>query len=96
MASIHGTVSTILAVHSSAPCSPCMNWDSSQFWFSMPNCSHSFSPHFARAVPARSASSHCACAGLASALAMTTFSWSTSVAQARSVWPFHCALLAFS
>ena len=42
------------------------------------------------------ASSHWFCAGFASALAMTTRSWSTSIDQSRSVWPFHCAFLAFS
>ena len=46
-----GTVSTIFAVHSSAPCSPCMNWESNQFWFSMPNFSHSLSPHVSSTVP---------------------------------------------
>ena len=34
--------------------------------------------------------------GLASALAMTTCSWSTSIDQSRSVEAFHCAFLAFS
>ena len=96
MASIHGTDSTILAVQTSAPCSPCMNWDSIQFWFSTPNSMHPFSSHFASTVPARAASSHCIWAALASALATTTFSWSTSMSQGRSVWPFHCAFLAFS
>ena len=96
MASIHGTVSTILAVQSSAPCSPCMNCDSSQFWFSTPNCRNRFSSHFSSTVPAMAASSNLHLAGLASALAMTTRSWSTSMDQSRSVWPFHCAFLAFS
>ena len=93
MASIHGTVSTILAVHSRAPCSPCMNWLSIQFCDSMPSCSHSFSSHFSNEVPARSSSM---ALGLAAALAMTTASWSTSVSQGRSVSPFHCEVLAFS
>ena len=55
-----------------------------------------FSSHFSSTVPARAASSHCIWAGLASALAMTTCSWSTSIDQSRSVWAFHCAFLAFS
>ena len=42
------------------------------------------------------ASSNCIWAGLASALAMTTRSWSTSIDQSRSVCPFHCAFFAFS
>ena len=42
------------------------------------------------------ASSHCIWAGFASALAMTTRSWSTSIDQSRSVCPFHCAFFAFS
>ena len=57
------------------------------------NC---FSSHFSSTVPAKAASSQCIWAGLASALAMTTRSWSTSIDQSRSVWPFHCAFLAFS
>ena len=32
------------AVHSSAPCSPCMNCESSEFWISTETCRHSFSP----------------------------------------------------
>ena len=55
-----------------------------------------FSSHFSSTVPARRASSHCIWAGLASALAMTTRSWSTSIDQSRSVCAFHCAFLAFS
>ena len=44
LASYHGTVSVILAVHSSAPCSPWRNCDSVHLRFWMPNASHSFSP----------------------------------------------------
>jgi hypothetical protein len=98
LASIHGTVSTILAVHTSAPCSPCMNWLSVQFCDSMPNWIHSFSDHFSNGVPLMSieASGPMPVAPLAMALARTTCSWSTSVSHGRSVSPFHCDVLAFS
>ena len=49
-----GTDSTILAVHTSAPCSPCMNCDRVQVWLCTPNSIHSLSPHFSNGVPARS------------------------------------------
>ncbi len=93
MASIHGTVSTILAVQMSAPCSPCMNWLSVQFCISMPSSSHWASSQVAKQVPVRSSSFE---PPLASALAATTCSWSTSRCHGRSVSPFHCAVLAFS
>jgi hypothetical protein len=54
LASSHGTDSTILAVHSSAPCSPWRNCDSVQFWLSTPKVVHSASPHFAIGVPDQS------------------------------------------
>ncbi len=95
MASIHGTVSTILAVQISAPCSPCMNCDSVQFCDSQPSSIHSLSPHLAKGVPDMSIS----CVNtppLASELAITTASWSTSMSQGRSVSPFHWFFLAFS
>jgi hypothetical protein len=95
LASIHGTVSTILAVQSSAPCSPCMNWESIQFCDSTPTWSHSFSPHFSNGVPATSMVSG-PTPPTPPALAITTASWSTSVSQGRSVSPFHCEVLAFS
>ena len=46
-----GTVSVILAVQRSAPCSPCMNWLSVQRRFSTPNSSHSASPQCSTTVP---------------------------------------------
>ncbi len=71
-----------------------MNCDSVQFWLSTPNCSHSLSPQLAMLVPEMSMPSWKP--PLATALAATTFSWSTSVSHGRSVWPFHWAFLAFS
>ena len=73
-----------------------MNWDSSQFWFWIPNSMNRLSSHFSSTVPAMAASSQFIWDGLASALAMTTCSWSTSMDQSRSVEAFHCAFLAFS
>ena len=55
-----------------------------------------FSSHFSSTVPAKAVSAHCICAALASALAMTTFSWSTSIDQSQVGLAFHCAFLAFS
>ena len=97
MASIHGTVSTILAVQMRAPCSPCMNWLRVQFWLSMPSFIHCDSSHFSNGVPVTSKSARPRPSALFwSALAMTTRSWSTTVSHGRSVSPFHMETLAFS
>ena len=95
MASIHGTVSTILAVQSSAPCSPCMNWLRLQLCCSTPHCVHSLDVHLASGVPvgSKSMASQLGSAPLANT-AMA--SGSTSIDQSRSVSPFHCEFLAFS
>jgi len=94
LASIHGTVSTILAVQTRAPCSPCMNWLSSQLLDSTPNSSHFSSVQCSIWVPDRSRL--CSMKPFWTALAATTASWSTSMDQSRSVSPFHWEVLAFS
>ncbi len=94
MASYHGTVSTILAVHSSAPCSPCMNWLRLQRRASMPNSTHSFSPHFSTGVPMYMVGSMPV--PMAASSALMTASRSTSVSHGRSVVAFHWPTLAFS
>ena len=96
MASIHGTVSTILAVHSSAPCSPCMNCDSDQFWVSIESWVHSLSSHFSNGVPLKSTPWRSISMRRMSEIALANSSWSTSIDQSRSVSPFHCECLAFS
>jgi hypothetical protein len=92
LASIHGTVSTIWAVQMSAPCSPCMNCESVQFWDWTPNSVHSLSPHFSNGVPARSMFRPMP---FWFWLSLATCSWSTSISHGRSL-AFHCDVFAFS
>ncbi len=97
MASIHGTVSTILAVHSRAPCSPCMNWLRRQFWPSMSSSFHSLGPKFRNGESGWAvASSRKRCIWGLPPISVASFSTSTSVSHGRSVSPFHCEDLAFS
>ena len=89
MASIHGTVSTILAAVIMAPCSPCMNCERLALKSSIPSCVYSFSVQVAigepGSVPATRAT---ASSGLS--CSVTSRSGSTSVDQSRSVTLFHC------
>ncbi len=96
MASIHGTVSTILAVHSRAPCSPCMNWLNRQFMDSTPTWVHSLSPKFLRGESGWFWTHSNGPAALAPCRGDTICSGSTSIDQSRSVSAFHWACLAFS
>ena len=93
MASIHGTVSTILAAVIMAPCSPCMNCERFALNISIPSCEYSFSVHVAMgepgSVPATRAT---ASSGLS--CSATSRSGSTSMDQSRSVTLFHCEPMA--
>jgi hypothetical protein len=95
LASIHGTVSTILAAVSIAPCSPCMNWLRLAFSVSTPNAVSSRSPHEAIGDPGTCVAARASCR-IGAWLWWTRASGSTSVAQSRSVTLFHCDPLALS
>ena len=72
-----------------------MNWLRLQFCCSMPHWVHSLEVHLASGVPVGSKSMASQLGS--SPLANTAMaSWSTSIDQSRSVWPFHCEVLAFS
>jgi hypothetical protein len=93
LASIHGTVSTILAAVIIAPCSPCMNWLRLALKNSIPSWEYSFSLHKASGDPgSRPASRVTASNGLS--CSATRRSGSTSIDQSRSVTLLHCEAIA--
>ena len=92
MASIHGTVSTILAAVIMAPCSPCMNWLSWALKLSTPSAVSSLSPQFPIGEPSTSRAAAVSC--MSGVLLSTRPSGSTSVSQSSSVTLFHCELIA--
>ncbi len=96
MASIHGTVSTILAVQMSAPCSPCMNWLRRQLMLSTPSSVHSLSPKFLSGDSGCSTTHWNGPAAFEPCRSLMMRSGSTSIDQSRSVSPFHWEVLAFS
>ena len=71
-----------------------MNWLRLQLRLSMPNSSHSLSPHFSTGVPMYISGSTPVPSRAWSAA--TVFSMSTSVSHGRSVVAFHCPVFAFS
>ncbi len=90
MASIQGTVSTILAATIMAPCSPCMNWLSWALSDSIPRAVISFSPQLLKGEPGTSRAALATATVLVGAAEVASKrSGSTSVAQSRSVTELH-------
>jgi hypothetical protein len=93
LASIQGTVSTILAATIMAPCSPCMNWLRLALKNSIPSWAYSFSLHAASGDPGSCPASRVS-ASRGLSCSATTRSGSTSIDQSRSVTLLHCEPMA--
>ncbi|MDZ7733957.1 MAG: hypothetical protein U5R31_13605 [Acidimicrobiia bacterium] len=92
-----GTVSTSLAVATSAPCSPCMNWLTIHAWNSHPRRSRRSSSRRATGESGSASNIHWLnIARVSSSKRCSCSPKLTSGVQSMSVVAFHCDCLPFS